>query len=251
MAFTFLLLFQTCINESQVSEEDCEGHPPAFDENTPSPLDRCFVCRHCSTAFIQFNSLKVHLASCHGETLPAMSLESSRVGCCFVDRGDRTDDELTADKTASRHVCDVCGKAFTSASGMRRHQRTHTGHRPFVCDECSKAFAQISDLRKHKIIHVGAKPFVCDACGKAFARFSDLVRHKKIHTGQKPFVCDVCEKTFSRSATLSEHKRIHADWKASVCDVCNKVFNTRTGLSNHMRVHTGDKPTEVFVSPGT
>lgn len=241
-----LLLFQTLIKEPQVSNRDSEGCQPASDKNTPSPLDRCFVCQHCSTAFIQFSSLKVHTASCHRETSQAVSSESSRLGCRFVNRDDQND-EVTADKT-SQHVCDICGKAFTSASGMRRHTMIHTGDRPFVCEVCGKAFTQISDLRKHKIVHIGDKPFTCDVCRKAFARFSDLKRHKRIHTGHKPFICDVCEKTFSRSETLIDHKRLHFGRKPSVCDVCNKSFSTRTGLSNHMRAHTGNKPIELFIS---
>jgi uncharacterized Zn-finger protein len=47
----------------------------------------------------------------------------------------------------------VCNRAFSQKCDMIKHQRIHTGERPYVCDVCDKAFNvkgnMIKHLRKH------------------------------------------------------------------------------------------------------
>lgn len=72
----------------------------------PTALDRPHVCPHCSAAFIQSCSLRIHMASTHGGNLKAVHRDSSipdgGVGSC----GERTGKE---DKGKARHtVGDGC-----------------------------------------------------------------------------------------------------------------------------------------------
>ena len=156
---------------------------------------------------------------------------------------------LTGDKM-SRHWCDVCQQSFNCASAFKRHQRTHTGEKPYTCDwdGCNQRFSQKSYLKIHKRIHTGEKPYTCDwdGCNQRFSQKCYLKTHKRIHTGEKPYTCDWdgCNKRFSQKCYLKTHKRIHTGEKPYACDWdgCNQRFSKTDHLKRHKRIHTGEKP---------
>ncbi|XP_052341230.1 uncharacterized protein LOC118361889 isoform X5 [Oncorhynchus keta] len=55
------------------------------------------------------------------------------------------------------HACPTCGKRFTEANYVKRHQTVHTKERPFKCKLCYKSFAFLSNLIRHKSVHNGNK----------------------------------------------------------------------------------------------
>ena len=53
-----------------------------------------------------------------------------------------------------KHRCRYCGKQFRRSCDRKRHERIHTGERPYVCKQCGWKFGDCSNLRKHERIHL-------------------------------------------------------------------------------------------------
>ena len=49
------------------------------------------------------------------------------------------------------------------------------------CRFCQKAFNKGEHLRRHERGHTGLKPYVCKCCNRAFSRQDSLIRHEKLH----------------------------------------------------------------------
>jgi len=81
----------------------------------------------------------------------------------------------------------------------------------FQCRQpgCSSSFSTMANMKRHEKLHSGEKPFICPAenCAKKFARKYDMKIHMRIHTKEKPYLCNICDKRFSRISSLREHER--------------------------------------------
>ena len=140
------------------------------------------------------------------------------------------------------HVCPECGRNFCQKSDLVKHQRTHSGEKPFSCRECGRGFGRRSSLTVHQRKHSGEKPYVCRECGRHFRYTSSLTNHKRIHSGERPFVCQQCGRGFRQKIALILHQRTHLEEKPFVCPECGRGFCQKASLLQHRSSHSGERP---------
>ena len=85
--------------------------------------------------------------------------------------------------------CDFpgCTKAYGKKYTLNRHKKTHLALSAYVCTWCRKPFVDNSSLARHQRSHSGWKPFECPyklTCGKRFAEANNRKQHiERIHKG--------------------------------------------------------------------
>ncbi|XP_076355152.1 uncharacterized protein LOC143249349 [Tachypleus tridentatus] len=139
--------------------------------------------------------------------------------------------------------CQLCGKRFSRSDKVKAHQRTHTKERPFKCPNCDYAAKDRGSLTKHLRTHTDERPHKCQICPYACRRSSQLAVHLRTHTGDSPFYCVICETKFKINSDLKRHMRIHTGEKPFKCDLCNYRCAIKANLKTHIRVnHCTDNP---------
>ena len=184
-----------------------------------------FICEVCGKGFKRVGNLKKHIMV-HMEPQDKFLLQP------------RTPHFLQ--RTEKKHICNVCGRAFSIKFQLILHNRIHTGERPYRCDVCGKSFTTPQGLKFHEVVHTKIKAFKCNLCGEAFTLQSNLNRHCSIHTGQRPFQCDLCGKSFVQKVHLVRHQRIHTGEKPYQCYHCGKKFSDPSTLHKHKVRHEKD-----------
>lgn len=135
----------------------------------------------------------------------------------------------------SQHMCDVCGKMYTSPESLYKHRRVmHFNEYKFKCPKCwQKLISQESldnHLESHKVLHS------CDECDLKFTKKYYVTRHKKrVHMVEKNKLCPVCGKRFLCMATLRVHYLTHAKVKPYLCNVCGFSFTQRSSMMLHWK----------------
>ena len=158
------------------------------------------------------------------------------------------------------YSCDSCQYSCTRPRELERHNRTHTGEKPFTCESCQYSCTRICNLKQHKLFkHSDEKQISCNLC-----LFTCKTKGELTHSEDKPFVCDICDYSCKTSSQLTEHKLtntstlvrnlIHVLLVMRITTTSNTrehillyeitlVTNVQVHSNKkHMKTHTGEKP---------
>ncbi|XP_077563588.1 uncharacterized protein LOC144179200 [Haemaphysalis longicornis] len=170
-----------------------ESNSPGTCRTHSLPFCACSFPFH----FIEALPLLEGFSAC--PTIPVAGSASSSSGGHRAQRG--------SPPGCRQRCCQQCSYTTQCPSKLKRHQRIHTGERPFQCSHCGKAFIEKGNLVTHLRVHTGERPFLCHLCPSAFTQVNALVGHVRSHTGERPFHCRFCPEAFKHRRQKKAHEQ--------------------------------------------
>ncbi|XP_056124965.1 zinc finger and BTB domain-containing protein 18 isoform X1 [Rhinichthys klamathensis goyatoka] len=126
-----------------------------------APHTQIFMCPLCNKVFPSPHILQIHLSTHFREQEGVRAKPASDVNV---------------------PTCSICGKTFSCMYTLKRHERTHSGEKPYTCTTCGKSFQYSHNLSRHAVVHTREKPHACKWCERRFTQSGDLYRHiRKFH----------------------------------------------------------------------
>ena len=138
-------------------------------------------------------------------------------------------------------MCSLCQKAFSSAHILRSHiKSTHIGEMSHKCDVCGKSYAEAAGLKIHKRSHEQGEKYECETCGKEYISLGRLNEHKKSHrlaTQHTDSTCVTCKKIFLHRRNYLQHIKVCGQ-TAPVrhqCHLCPRNYAHKRDLTTHLK----------------
>jgi len=139
----------------------------------------------------------------------ASALLSNSVGQVSLPDSTTTSIALKIDK---KYACDFpgCTKIYNKNYTLNRHKKKHWTTGLLPCGWCNKQFVDLSSLSRHERSHSGIKPYPCPyrkTCGRAFQNSANRKQHViKIHKNLTPPSEESIPTTTTTSSTFAPNR---------------------------------------------
>ncbi|KRG05110.1 zinc finger protein 836 isoform X1 [Drosophila mojavensis] len=183
-----------------------------------------FLCGICNRKFENATNYEVHL-KIHERALNSNSNSNANAN----------KKPANGKKDKPGFACQYCERVFSRPYEKVKHERVHTGEKPYSCEVCGKTFRVSYSLTLHLRTHTNIRPYVCTTCNKRFKSYQVYSHHLRIHSSDRLYTCDSCPKAFRTSVQLYAHKNTHT--KPYQCAVCNRPFASLYAVKAHMSTH--------------
>lgn len=203
------------------------------------------VCPHCGKTLSNKLNLKSHIEFIHEALFVCCPICKKKINFKTIGKHYKTHQtESDLIDSASKFLCNLCGKILKSKRGFEDHQKLHKNIRDQLCDVCGSGFTTKKFLYLHKKTHEGMKRkvFGCPQCEKVFSGRHTLNRHLLTHSGEKNFICEICSKCFYTLQELNRHVRYHKKEYRFDCQLCEKRFLDKSRFRHHMMRHRNIRP---------
>ena len=145
---------------------------PLFSPSSDKPLNAMFSQLLTAGSPGSAPSMELHAEGSPSTAMHKMSLAPMRRGV----RG--------APNLPRRFACMTCNRRFARSAHLHRHQRIHTGEKPFRCFKCGRSYARGDYLRSHLTCQHNQTPMPCEICGEKFETITELNDHQKLRHGR-------------------------------------------------------------------
>lgn len=215
---------------SELDQFYCEICNKSFEQNLLTvhkqmhQSQKHFSCGTCNRKFDNIVTYEMH-----------MKIHERQLTSDNNNKSNDTPKKTVNGKDKPGFACQYCERVFQRPYEKVKHERVHTGEKPYSCEVCGKTFRVSYSLTLHLRTHTNIRPYVCTTCNKRFKSHQVYSHHLRIHSTVREYTCDTCPKSFRTSVQLYAHKNTHT--KPYQCAVCNRPFASMYAVKIHMATH--------------